>query len=167
MSPSRCRKRQALDLALDLSKTRWLLCLVLRRTTGLRNGVFAQRPQADGGNGMQQPRKRAGTPEGIRTPGLLLRRQLLYPAELLAHVSRRCLQTIGYDIVRIFFSFVKGDFTFLFLVSPRVVWLIIPAKPPQRWVAKRKNQKGRISRRGRPFAFFRLPWVTPFPASPD
>ena len=27
-----------------------------------------------------------GTPEGIRTPGLLLRRQLLYPAELLAHV---------------------------------------------------------------------------------
>ena len=26
-----------------------------------------------------------GTPEGIRTPGLLLRRQLLYPTELLAH----------------------------------------------------------------------------------
>ena len=29
-----------------------------------------------------------GTPEGTRTPGLLLRRQLLYPAELLAHIER-------------------------------------------------------------------------------
>ena len=28
-----------------------------------------------------------GTPGGIRTPGLLLRRQLLYPAELLAHIQ--------------------------------------------------------------------------------
>ena len=28
-----------------------------------------------------------GTPEGTRTPDLLLRRQLLYPAELLAHVD--------------------------------------------------------------------------------
>ena len=28
-----------------------------------------------------------GTPEGTRTPGLLLRRQLLYPAELLAHIN--------------------------------------------------------------------------------
>ena len=28
-----------------------------------------------------------GTPGGIRTPGLLLRRQLLYPAELLAHIN--------------------------------------------------------------------------------
>ncbi len=27
-----------------------------------------------------------GTPEGTRTPDLLLRRQLLYPAELLAHL---------------------------------------------------------------------------------
>ena len=27
-----------------------------------------------------------GTPEGIRTPGLLLRRQLLYPTELLAQM---------------------------------------------------------------------------------
>ena len=30
-----------------------------------------------------------GTPEGIRTPGLLLRRQLLYPAELLAQIWSR------------------------------------------------------------------------------
>ena len=30
---------------------------------------------------------RAGTPEGTRTPGLLLRRQLLYPAELLAQIK--------------------------------------------------------------------------------
>ena len=29
-----------------------------------------------------------GTPEGTRTPGLLLRRQLLYPTELLAHIAR-------------------------------------------------------------------------------
>ena len=29
--------------------------------------------------------KKCGTPGGTRTPGLLLRRQLLYPAELLAH----------------------------------------------------------------------------------
>ena len=27
---------------------------------------------------------------GTRTPGLLLRRQLLYPAELLTHTCRRC-----------------------------------------------------------------------------
>ena len=30
-----------------------------------------------------------GTPEGIRTPGLLLRRQLLYPTELLARMMER------------------------------------------------------------------------------
>ena len=29
--------------------------------------------------------QKSGAPEGTRTPGLLLRRQLLYPAELLAH----------------------------------------------------------------------------------
>ena len=29
-----------------------------------------------------------GAPKGTRTPGLLLRRQLLYPAELLAHYNR-------------------------------------------------------------------------------
>ena len=32
--------------------------------------------------------RRAGTPEGTRTPGLLLRRQLLYPTELLAHSDK-------------------------------------------------------------------------------
>ena len=32
-------------------------------------------------------REDAGTPRGIRTPDLLLRRQLLYPAELLARMS--------------------------------------------------------------------------------
>ena len=30
-----------------------------------------------------------GAPKGTRTPGLLLRRQLLYPAELLAHLLAR------------------------------------------------------------------------------
>ena len=34
-----------------------------------------------------------GTPRGIRTPDLLLRRQLLYPAELLAHI--RSLAQVG------------------------------------------------------------------------
>lgn len=33
------------------------------------------------------PDQNLGTPGGIRTPGLLLRRQLLYPAELLAHIN--------------------------------------------------------------------------------
>ena len=33
--------------------------------------------------------RRAGAPEGIRTPDLLLRRQLLYPAELLALNKRQ------------------------------------------------------------------------------
>ena len=32
-----------------------------------------------------------GTPKGIRTPDLLLRRQLLYPAELLAHIVERVM----------------------------------------------------------------------------
>ena len=32
-----------------------------------------------------------GTPEGTRTPGLLLRRQLLYPTELLAHIVTNTL----------------------------------------------------------------------------
>ena len=32
---------------------------------------------------------KSGTPEGTRTPGLLLRRQLLYPAELLARILER------------------------------------------------------------------------------
>ena len=37
---------------------------------------------------MALPHFRAGTPEGTRTPDLLLRRQLLYPTELLAHMER-------------------------------------------------------------------------------
>ena len=32
-----------------------------------------------------------GTPRGTRTPGLLLRRQLLYPAELLARKLERAM----------------------------------------------------------------------------
>ena len=35
---------------------------------------------------MHHSAKAVGTPEGIRTPDLLLRRQLLYPTELLAHI---------------------------------------------------------------------------------
>ena len=31
--------------------------------------------------------EKIGTPEGTRTPDLLLRRQLLYPTELLAHLD--------------------------------------------------------------------------------
>ncbi len=37
--------------------------------------------------GTPRSEKKNGTPEGTRTPGLLLRRQLLYPAELLAHIG--------------------------------------------------------------------------------
>ena len=37
---------------------------------------------------MQTVARRAGTPEGTRTPGPLLRRQLLYPPELQAHMER-------------------------------------------------------------------------------
>ena len=36
--------------------------------------------------------KKNGTPRGTRTPGLLLRRQLLYPAELLAHIKGRSME---------------------------------------------------------------------------
>ena len=32
--------------------------------------------------------QKSGAPEGTRTPGLLLRRQLLYPPELQAHMER-------------------------------------------------------------------------------
>ena len=38
---------------------------------------------------------RDGTPGGTRTPDLLLRRQLLYPAELLAHVTLERVTGIG------------------------------------------------------------------------
>ena len=37
----------------------------------------------------------SGTPGGTRTPDLLLRRQLLYPAELLAHVEMERVTGIG------------------------------------------------------------------------
>src|SRR5699024_5926399 len=36
-----------------------------------------------------------GAPKGTRTPGLLLRRQLLYPAELLAHLWGHLLARIS------------------------------------------------------------------------
>ena len=38
--------------------------------------------------GSADDKEKNGTPEGTRTPGLLLRRQLLYPTELLAHRLR-------------------------------------------------------------------------------
>ncbi len=43
------------------------------------------------------PPSGVGTPRGIRTPDLLLRRQLLYPAELLAHM--RCTRLPGMERV--------------------------------------------------------------------
>ena len=42
---------------------------------------------ANRGNGTESVSSDVGTPRGIRTPDLLLRRQLLYPAELLAHID--------------------------------------------------------------------------------
>ena len=47
-----------------------------------------------GGSGVQRVRSDDGTPRGIRTPDLLLRRQLLYPAELLAHICCRTSRRI-------------------------------------------------------------------------
>ena len=38
------------------------------------------------GSGVERVSSDDGTPRGIRTPDLLLRRQLLYPAELLAQI---------------------------------------------------------------------------------
>ena len=38
---------------------------------------------------------RHGTPEGTRTPDLLIRSQSLYPAELLAHAHLKCLDIIA------------------------------------------------------------------------
>ena len=46
--------------------------------------AFQDIPRAD--NLPCPPGHSAGAPKGTRTPGLLLRRQLLYPAELLAHI---------------------------------------------------------------------------------
>ena len=40
-----------------------------------------------------------GTPEGIRTPGLLLRRQLLYPTELLARIQYLAARPEGMERV--------------------------------------------------------------------
>ena len=39
--------------------------------------------------------RKNGTPEGIRTPDPLLRRQLLYPTELQAHITRGSRQNLG------------------------------------------------------------------------
>ena len=49
---------------------------VLRKTSANRNAAFYLTLAA------------SGTPGGTRTPDLLLRRQLLYPDELLAHLER-------------------------------------------------------------------------------
>ena len=37
-----------------------------------------------------------GTPEGTRTPDLLIRSQSLYPAELPAHAHLRCLHILAH-----------------------------------------------------------------------
>ena len=55
--------------------------LILRRTSSGASELSSPR----GSETMRSLRGRVGTPRGIRTPDLLLRRQLLYPAELLAH----------------------------------------------------------------------------------
>ena len=52
-----------------------------------------------------------GTPEGTRTPDLLIRSQSLYPTELLAHVQSRLLRyinTAGWDCQALFFGFLKN-----------------------------------------------------------
>lgn len=43
------------------------------------------------GEGRLKPKELTGTPGGIRTPDLLLRRQPLYPSELQAHPEESLL----------------------------------------------------------------------------
>ena len=73
---------------INLARQKGLVCVLLCKTK-VRLG------QALAGNAHPRciesfssicPAKKFGTPEGTRTPDLLLRRQLLYPAELLAHI---------------------------------------------------------------------------------
>ena len=56
------------------------------------------------GSGTQQASSDAGTPRGIRTPDLLLRRQLLYPAELLARIDPSQLSLCPKESRRLFFG---------------------------------------------------------------
>ena len=51
---------------------------------GNKNGECSQRIRS-------YKNTRHGTPEGTRTPDLLIRSQSLYPTELLAHISHRML----------------------------------------------------------------------------
>ncbi len=63
---------------------RWRIRLKLGKETRRSERTL---PSA-GGRAMRGLRRRRGTPEGTRTPGPLLRRQLLYPPELQAHILR-------------------------------------------------------------------------------
>ena len=58
---------------------------------------------------------RHGTPEGTRTPDLLIRSQSLYPTELLAHISHRMLgyYSILASKMQVFFRNFRKIFFFL------------------------------------------------------
>ena len=58
---------------------------------------------------------RHGTPEGTRTPDLLIRSQSLYPTELLAHISHRMLgyYSIPAPKMQVFFRNFRENFFFL------------------------------------------------------
>ena len=48
--------------------------------------------------------ERSGAPEGIRTPGLLLRRQLLYPTELKVRICNGHYYSILFFVCQVIFS---------------------------------------------------------------
>ena len=58
------------------------------RLVGVPANGFVSTGVPKQGASFQTGRHASGTPEGTRTPYLLLRRQLLYPDELLAHLER-------------------------------------------------------------------------------
>ena len=69
----------------------------------------------------------SGAMEGTRTPGLLIRSQSLYPAELQAHnrYTFKCLNII----------YATGVFVKYILVICRLKYSIMAAKPKRRFIA--------------------------------
>ena len=70
-----------------------------------------------------------GTPEGTRTPDLLLRRQLLYPAELLAHNDMERVTGIGPAYPAWKAGVLPLNYTRTALL-PGFSWLILAHIPP-------------------------------------
>ena len=96
------------------------------------------------------PPSGVGTPRGIRTPDLLLRRQLLYPAELLAHM--RCTRSCGAgDGNRTHVSSLEGWCSTIelhphgrFLIQPRDNTIQVPGLSTFFSRPGEKNRSGRL-----------------------